>query len=82
MVLVAPAKRGTPGSIETHGGGHGSTTFNISEILREAKMQVASGFRELYSVKKVTKSPIGPAVGIYMAKSLETKNVAKKNKKA
>jgi hypothetical protein len=82
MVLVAPVAKGTSGSIETRHEGHGSIFFNISDILRDAKMQVSSGYKELYPVKKITKSPIGPAVCIYTAKSLETKKIETKKKKS
>jgi hypothetical protein len=80
MVLLAPAVLGAPGAIETRQEGHGALLFTISDILREAKMQVTSGYRELYPVKKVTKSPIGPAIGISMAKPLETRKVERKKK--
>lgn len=82
LVLVAAAKAGAPGSIETWESGNGAVSFTISDILREAGMQVASGLRQRFPVKKVAKSPIGPAVAINLgAKPLESRHVETKRKK-
>jgi hypothetical protein len=82
QVLVAAAKSGAPGSIETWKSGHGAISFTISDILREAGMQVATGTKHLFPVKKVITSPIGPAIAINMgAKPLETRHVNTKQKK-
>jgi hypothetical protein len=81
LVVVAPALEGTEGAIETSTR-NGALHFNISDILRAAEMEIASGYRHLYPVKKVAKSPIGPAIAINLgAKPLDTKRVETKKKK-
>jgi hypothetical protein len=80
LVLVAPAKEGAAQSIETRQEGHGSIHFTISAILLEAGMQIATGYRELFPVKKVVKSPIGPAIAISVAKALQSKRIERKKK--
>lgn len=81
MVLVKPAEKGTEGAIETRIE-NGALNFNISDILRAAKMEIASGHRYLFPVKKVAQSPIGPAIAINLgAKPLDAKRVETKKKK-
>jgi hypothetical protein len=82
MVLVAPTKEGAPGSIPTRRTGHGPLQFTISEILLAAGMEITSGYRELFPVKKVSDSPIGPAIGIVLRKPLMTRKVGKKKAEA
>lgn len=81
QVLVVPAPEGAPGSIRTRNDS-GALVFNISDILRDAKMQVAPGVRHLFPVKKVAKSPIGPGIAINMgAKPLATRHFATTKRK-
>lgn len=81
-VLVKPVKPGTPGSIETWSSAPGIVNFTISDILREAGMQLESGLRQRFPAKKVAKSPIGPAVAINLgAKPLASRRVETKRKK-
>lgn len=78
MVVVAPAKAGAAGSIETRQE-DGAIHFTISDLLRAAGMAIASGSRALYPVKKVTKSPIGPAIAINLgAKPLAARKLERK----
>jgi hypothetical protein len=82
MVVVAGAKKGAPGSIETWDSGPGAVSFTISDILREAGMAVPSGLRQRFPVKRAPKSPIGPAIAIDLgAKPLELRQVETKRKK-
>lgn len=78
VVLVAPVKDDTPGSIEARREGRGPLMFTISEILRDAGMEVTSGYKDLYPVRKVARSPLGPCIAIDMAKAIESKKVGKK----
>lgn len=78
VVLVAPVREGTPKSIEVRREGRGPLMFTISEILRDARMEVTSGYKDLYPVRKVAKSPLGPCIAIDMAKAIETRKVGKK----
>lgn len=78
MLLVAPAKEETPGAIPAKRVGKGPLSFNVSEMLRLAEMEVVSGYMELYPVEKVATSPIGPAIAIKLGKPLESKVVDKK----
>lgn len=80
VVLVAPAKPGTPGAIEVRREGRGPLQFTISEILRDAQMEVTSGYKDLYPVRKVKSSPIGPCIAIDMVKAIETRKVGGKKK--
>lgn len=81
MVLVKAVKEGTANSIKARREGKGPLIFSLSDILREAEMEVASGYREFYSVKKVSSSPIGPCVGISMVKPVKTRRVGEKEHK-
>jgi hypothetical protein len=47
-----------------------------------AEMEVTSGYRELYPVKKVTESPIGPCIAISMAKAVKSRRVGEKEDEA
>ncbi|HLO02589.1 MAG TPA: hypothetical protein VK191_05740 [Symbiobacteriaceae bacterium] len=78
LLLVAPAKEGMPGAIEATRIKRGPLEFNVSEILRLAEMEVASGYRDLYTVEKVATSPIGPAIAIKLKKPLESRRVGDK----
>ncbi|HLO02018.1 MAG TPA: hypothetical protein VK191_02795 [Symbiobacteriaceae bacterium] len=81
LVVVAPALEGAKGAIEARTR-NGALHFNISDILRAAKMEISSGYRHLYPVKRVAESPIGPAIAINLgAKPLDTKRVETKKKK-
>jgi hypothetical protein len=80
-VLIAPAKEGAPGAISTRRDGHGPLKITISDELRLADMEVVSGFKELFPVKKVPMSPIGPAIGIVLSKALVTRSTAPAKKK-
>jgi hypothetical protein len=73
LLLVAPAREGTPGAIEARREGKGPLMFNVSEMLRLAEMEVVSGYRDLFAVEKVATSPIGPAIGIKMGKALDSR---------
>jgi hypothetical protein len=78
VVLVAPAKEGAPGAIPARRKGKGPLKFTASEILLDAGMAVTSGYRELYPVKKVASSPIGPCVAISMVKPIVARKVGGK----
>lgn len=81
MVVVRPAIKGTEGAIETRIDGS-SVLFTLSDMLRAAKMEIGSGHRYLFPVKKVAQSPIGPAIAINLgAKPLDSKTVETKKKK-
>jgi hypothetical protein len=80
LILVAPALEGTAGAIPTRREGRGPLKFTISDILREAEMEITSGYRELYRVEKVSVSPIGPAIAIETAVSMATRRVKKRKK--
>lgn len=81
MVVVAPADAETEGAIEARSE-NSALIFNISDILRTAKMEIASGHRYLFPVKKVAQSPIGPAIAINLgAKPLDAKKVETKKKR-
>jgi hypothetical protein len=73
VLLVAPAKEGTPGAVPAKREGHGPLEFTVSEMLRLAEMEVVSGYRELFAVEKVATSPIGPAIAIKLGKALESR---------
>lgn len=82
LVVVAPALEGTRGAVEARVHNR-ALHFNISDLLRAAKMEIPSGYRHLFPVRKVLKSPIGPAIAINLgAKPLETKKVEGKKKKS
>lgn len=79
MVLVKAVKEGTADSVKARREGKGPLTFNLSDLLRDAQMEVTSGYREFYPVKKVSESPIGPCIGIMMAKAIRTRRVGEKD---
>lgn len=81
LLLVAPGKEGMKDAIPAKKIGKGPLTFNVSEELRLAEMEVVSGYRELYAVEKVASSPIGPAIAIKLSKPLESREVSEKKKK-
>lgn len=79
VVLVKAVKEGTPGAVKARREKKGPLQFTISDILREADMEVTTGYKEFFSVKKVSESPIGPCIAINMAKPLRSKRVGEKD---
>lgn len=79
MVLVKAVKEGTKDSVPARREGKGPLIFNLSDVLRTAEMEVVSGYREFYSVKKVSSSPIGPCIAINMVKAVKSRRVGEKD---
>lgn len=82
MVLVKAVKEGTTDAVPARRDGKGPLIFNLSYLLREAEMEVTSGYREFYPVKKVSDSPIGPCIAILMAKAIKTRRVGEKEEES
>lgn len=79
MVLIKAVKEGTKDSVKVRREGKGPLIFSLSDILREAEMEVVSGYREYYPVQKVAESPIGPCIAIKMVKAIKSRRVGEKD---
>lgn len=72
------SREGSQGASTAQREKEGPLQFATSDILREADMEVPTGHKEFFAVKKVSESPIGPCIALNLAKPLKSKRVGEK----
>jgi hypothetical protein len=72
-LLIAPAKAGAQGALPLQPIAKRGHYLNASTLLQSAYMAVTTGYRELYPVQLIKRTPLGPAIAIQMGRRLQAR---------